>query len=120
MTTEDKRLSNTSSASGGVGQDMATSVWSSPSPTISPSKDAQDSRARAYRKHIRKESQAREREQHDALYDNAATAVHTSPMKEGRATAVPDQDSPTKEASSSSSPNTRGFGKILQKMGLKK
>lgn len=106
-------------ASTSLGQDMATTAtWTSPSPTTSPSKE------RAYRKHMRKESEASAKAQHDALMDDyhagspprkAQPSLPPIPTQSDQAHAQNGQSSTQEEAS-----NAKGFGKLLQKIGLKK
>lgn len=105
----DKRLSGHSTSTG-ASQDMATLM---PAPATSTSKEPQeDTRARAYRKHRRQESEATARAQHDALMDSSSVPTAIPP----RATAPTQADQPGSQEVA----NARGFGKLLQKMGLKK
>lgn len=115
---DDKRLSN-GSANSGVGQDIpSSSAWPQPSGSGSPPRESLDSRTPEYRQHVRQESLARERAQHDALMDYYTPA--STVQYPAAATASGQPDHPANVPSQEASQQPRGFGKILKKMGLKK
>ena len=107
MTTEDKRLSN-GSYNAGIEHDTTAS-------TSLPTSTSRESIA--YRQHVRKESQARERAQHDALMDDYTPDPVTPTTTNARTEqALSDQHHPRQEEAS----QPHGFAKLLQKIGLKK
>lgn len=118
-TAEEQRSGNALSHSAMTGQD--TTTMSSATLPTSPSRESMDSRTPAYRQHIRKESQARERAQRDALMDDYAPTTSTPPSATN-ANALPDHhhrhEAPAQDGTLSSHPG--GFAKLLHKIGLKK